>query len=65
MTPADVDTAVTRLFTLLGVTIPTEGNITLHFHQGKLEKHHATHVGTVRRNKPLAFAIDSVPPQNR
>jgi hypothetical protein len=63
--PIDVDSAVTRLFALLGVPVPTEGNITLHFHQGKVEKHHTTHVGTVRRNKPLAFAIDAVPSQNR
>lgn len=53
MLPIDVDAAVTRLFALLGVPLPTEGSVVFDFHEARLMKVRPTSVITVRRDKAL------------
>lgn len=51
MVPADVDVALHRLFTLLGVPLLAEGTVVFEFHESKLVKVKPTPIINVRREK--------------
>jgi hypothetical protein len=63
--PIDVDSAVTRLFTLLGVDPPREGSVTFDFHEARLMKVRPTSVITIRRSTAVAFASGPRAAENR
>lgn len=47
----EVDSVVTRLFALLGVSAPREGSVIFDFHEGLLRKVRPTQVINIERDK--------------